>query len=141
MAREMLGWVHLLQGRLEDALSSFEEIVRRTDDLFKVIPHRAYTLTRMGREEEARQLFELLKERQRREPEVSLEMDFALIHLAFGEVEECLDYLERAADARLGSSIFIGSHIGFDGLRGHPRFRRLLERVGVRDPEEERDDR
>ena len=58
-------------------------------------------------------------------------MDFAFIHLAFGEVEECLDYMEQAVEARLGSAVFMGSHLAAEPLRDHPRFRRLMEKVGL----------
>jgi TolB-like protein/Tfp pilus assembly protein PilF len=133
-ARELLGWTLLVQGHPEEALREFEEINRRTGDPFKVIPHRGYALAKLGREEEARQLLLLLEERREREPEVALQMDFAMIHLGLGDVERALDYLEEAVEARLGSAIFMGSHVGFDSIRSHPRFRRLLDTVGVREP-------
>jgi tetratricopeptide (TPR) repeat protein len=130
-AREMLGWAYVAQGRITEAMQEYEEIIRRTGDPFKVIPHRIFALTAMGREEEARQLLGLLEERRLREPEVSLEVDFCFAHMGLGDVEKALDYMEEAVDLRLGFALFLGGHRLFDGVRSHPRFVRLRERIGL----------
>jgi TolB-like protein/Tfp pilus assembly protein PilF len=135
-AREGLGWTLVSQGRLEEALEAFEEINKRTGDPFKVIPHRIFVLARMGREDEAHQLFRLLEERREREPEVSLQIDFAVSHLGLGDPEGALDYLEEAVDERLGFVIFMAHHLLWDEIRSHPRFQQLVERVGVAAPRE-----
>ncbi len=130
-AREMLGWAYAAQDRVPEAMKEFEEIIRRTGDPFKVIPHRIFALTAMGRREEARQLFGLLEERRRREPEVSLEVDFCFAHMGLGEIEKAMDYMEEAVELRLGFVLFMGGHRIFDPVRSHPRFVRLQERIGL----------
>jgi Flp pilus assembly protein TadD len=129
-AREILGWAAVAQGRYQEALAEFEEIPRRTGDPFKVIPHRAFALARLGRQEDARQLGRLLTERRDREPEVSLQIDFAVLHAALGETEQALDYLEEAAERRLGLVVMLRHALVWDGFRDHPRFQALMDRIG-----------
>jgi len=129
--REVLGWTLVIQDRIPEALEQYEEIIQRTGDPFKVIPHRIFALSALGREEEARQLMSLLEERRRREPEVSLEVDFCFAHAGLGEVEKALDYMEEAVELRLGFVLFMGSHRLFDGFRSHPRFLKIREKIGL----------
>jgi serine/threonine-protein kinase len=130
-AREMLGWAYMATDRHGDALREWEEITRRTNDPFKVIPHRIWALKALDRVDEARQLFFLLEERRRREPEVSLEVDFALAHLGLGEYELALDYLEEAVEQRLGMVVFLNVIPPLQTLNTHPRFKTLVEKVGI----------
>jgi tetratricopeptide (TPR) repeat protein len=130
-AREMLGWAYLATDRPEAALQQWEEITRRTGNPFMVIPHRIWALKALERGEEARQLFLLLEERRRREPEVSLEVDFALAHLGLGEHELALDYLEEAVERRLGMVVFLNAIPPLQTLSAHPRFKALVQKVGI----------
>ncbi len=130
-AREALGWAYLAQGKFQKGLHELEEINRRTSDPFKVIPHRIWALAGLGREQEARRLFSLLEERREREPEISLEIDFAVAHLALGETDKMFDYLEASVDERLGMMVFLNSSLAWEGLRSHPRFQALVEKVGI----------
>jgi len=129
-ARESLGWAYVAQGRHREALREFEEIPRRTGDPFKAIPHRAYALANLGREDEARQLGKLLEERQEREPEVSLQIDFAILYLALGEPERAVEFLEEAVEEGLGAVVNLRHSLLWRELNTHPGFQRLLERIG-----------
>jgi adenylate cyclase len=133
-ARELLGWAHAARGKHEEALREFEEIPRRTGDPFKAIPHRAFALSRLGRGDEARQLGKLLEERQEREPEISLQIDFSILHLALGDPERALDYLEEAVEKRLGAVVMLRNSLAWRELRTHPRFQGLLGRIGLSPP-------
>jgi tetratricopeptide (TPR) repeat protein len=133
-AREALGWSFNARGRYAEALREFEEITTRTRDPFKVIPHRMWALMGLNRRDEARRLFRLLEERREREPEISLEVDFALAHLALGDHERSLDYLQEAVEQRLGMVVFLNTTLAWEEVRSHPRFRALVERVGIPTP-------
>ncbi len=134
-AREALGWLYSAKGDYPQALKELVEINKRTGDPFKVIPHKMWALAHMGRLEDARKLLSLLEERKAREPEVSLEVDFALAHLALGEKDRALDYLEEAVERRLGMVVFLHSSLAWENIRHHPRFRALAERVGIPEPD------
>ena len=136
-AREALGWSYIARGMFKEALQALEEIPRRTSDPFKVIPHRMWALVGMGQEAEARRLFRLLEERREREPEISLEVDFALAHMTLGEVDRTLDYLEASVDRRLGMVVFLNTMEPWEAIRTHPRFQELVRRVGLPDFDQE----
>jgi tetratricopeptide (TPR) repeat protein len=56
---------------------------------------------------------------------------FALVHAGLRDREAALGALERAVEARSRFAVFLGVWPAFAGLRGDPRFDRLLERVGA----------
>lgn len=130
-AREVRGWTFARKGMFQQALEEWESITTQTRDPFKVIPHRMWALARMGRMNEARQLFQLLEERRSREPEITLTMDFALAHLALGEHDRSLDYLEKAVEERLGMMVFMKSFFAVEEVQPNPRFKAILDRVGL----------
>ena len=58
-------------------------------------------------------------------------MWIALIHLGLGDLENLFHWLDRAFDERDGSLVLIASTVEFDPVRGEPRFKALLERMGL----------
>jgi hypothetical protein len=73
----------------------------------------------------------MLKEREQRHPEQSLQLDFAVIHHALGERDEVLRYLEAAAERRLGGFVFCVNDPMFEDLRADARYWQLLDRYGL----------
>ncbi len=88
----------------------------------------AYALAVTGRTTEAEALLTLTEEREREEPDLALDLDFATVYSALGRSEEALDRLRRAAEKRLGTLIF---------LRHWPSWRRLRQIDGVEELMEE----
>ena len=58
----------------------------------------------------------------------------AQIRARLGETDAALDALERAADLRAPDLVWIAARPAFRSLHGHPRFERLLARVGLPAP-------
>jgi serine/threonine protein kinase/Flp pilus assembly protein TadD len=58
-------------------------------------------------------------------------MWMALIYLGLGDLERLFDCLERAFEERDGSLILITAAVEFDPVREDPRFRSLLQRMGL----------
>ena len=54
----------------------------------------------------------------------------ALIHLGLGETDQALDRLEQGFEEKSYWMIYLKADPVYDGLRAHPRFIRLLERMG-----------
>ncbi|HEY9283704.1 MAG TPA: tetratricopeptide repeat protein, partial [Pyrinomonadaceae bacterium] len=80
-----------------------------------------------GRTGEARAALAELSARARDEYVNPFEL--ATAHVALNDERTALDCLERAHQDRVGDIIFLGVAPEFDGLRHHPRFRRLLARL------------
>jgi hypothetical protein len=55
----------------------------------------------------------------------------ALVLVYLGELEEALDWLERAAADRVPSLVWVGVRPAFDPLRDHRRFQGILDRLGL----------
>jgi len=90
----------------------------------------AFILGKTGRHDETLQYLGMLHDRARRDGEANLAVDFAFIYLGLGNDEEALRYLEMAADARLGSIVFLKASPIWVPLHQHKRFRELLKRIG-----------
>jgi TolB-like protein/class 3 adenylate cyclase/Tfp pilus assembly protein PilF len=130
-AIETLGWLHVLGGRFEEALEAFESIVERTGDRLKVIPHRAYAYAALGRDEDAQAMARLLEVRREEQPDIALDVDFAILSLALGDRDAAFKHLEGVVEKRLGAIIFMGRSPLWDPIRDDPRYEALMRRVGL----------
>lgn len=54
---------------------------------------------------------------------------FATVHVALGEHDRALEWLERAVDARSGWLVYLATEPRFDALRGNPRFEEMVRSV------------
>ena len=135
-ALETLGWIHAATGDYELALAEFRRIPDQAGHKFAAAALRGYAYAKMGRLEDWRAMLELLEEREVEHPDISLEIDFALMYLALGDNDRVFDYLDQAYEARLGSMVFIRSNFRWSELRVDPRFDDLIERIGARETKE-----
>jgi hypothetical protein len=81
-----------------------------------------------GRADEAEQnLDELieLEAESRAEP-----FHVAMVHIGLGHHDQAIDWLEKAFAERNSHMLYIKQGAQFDPLRGDPRFKSLLERMG-----------
>lgn len=85
-------------------------------------------LARAGRRAEAQSLLADLEAEHARGYAPTFEI--AKVHEALGQSEEALRWLERAYEERSHSLVFLEVDPQLVGLRSHPRFRTLVERVG-----------
>ena len=127
--KEELGWIHLQQGEVEEAIETFEELQRIAGDLYAYAGNRGLAYASSGREADARSMLDLLAEREVEHPEVGLHIDFALVHLGLGEYEDAIARLEESADERHAGVVYLWLWPHWEPLRGHPRFQALIERV------------
>ena len=130
-ALEGKGWTYLRMGRLDDAIDTFTRVRDLTPHPKGGITPLAYALAVAGREAEAEELVALIEEREQEEPDVALDVDFAVIFLGLGRTEEALDRLRRAADKRIGSLIFLRNSPFWEGLRQMSGFEEFMEEYGL----------
>ena len=128
MAHFYAALAHAHQGQHEATLASIGK-VDPEDRLPDAVAVRAATLAALGRTSEAHE--DLLKlDGLAAERSVSPFLR-ALVRLALGEHGRALDLLEQAVAERSWFVRLFGVLPGLDPLRGEPRFRALLERVGL----------
>lgn len=132
-------WAHMDMGRTYTELGRHDEASRELDAAFGSMSHkgraaggRVYALARAGRHDEARALLpDLLA---RAESGESTRHSVALVHLALGEPEAALDWLERGLAEHDRALVWARVHPRLDPLRGNPRFERILATLGIPEP-------
>ena len=130
-ATEQLGATKILAGDVEGALELFESLPLLARHRYAGASVRGYALALLGRRAEALEMLDLLEKRARDHPEVTLSMDFAFVHQGLGDHDRTFEYLDEAADKKLGVLVFLYANpFWSDQLRADQRFDALLERIG-----------
>ena len=128
-AHSMLGQTFEAEGKLSEAIAEYDKVreLTPTPASYAVL---AFAHAKAGRRAEARKILDKLTN-QSQDRYVSA-YALAVVHLALGENEEGLRFLEKAFDDR---DILLQGFYGsiktdkrLDSLRGNPRFERLVER-------------
>jgi TolB-like protein len=92
----------------------------------------AYAAARAGMTGQSRALLQRLKEHAQYNYVPAY--DFAVIHIALGEKELALEYLQEAYHEHSWALIVIAVEPRLDPLRPDPRFQRLVQKVGLCEP-------
>jgi TolB-like protein/DNA-binding SARP family transcriptional activator len=126
-----LGLTYEAKGAQAEAITEYRKALDILGDpLPVVIALLGHAHGRAGNRPEALKMLQQLRNMERQRyvaPE-----NYAIINLGIGEEEQALDWLERAYENRSGSMIYLGLEPPLDPIRSHPRFARLLSRVGLR---------
>jgi len=130
-ATETLGWIHALRGDYQKAIVALEQLPVKADLPYAAASDRGHVYAKLGRVADAQRMLALLEARQEAQPEVTLDVDFAIIHEGLGDRDRAIEYLHRAVDRRMGSVIMMNSFASLKGMRDDPRFHAVLDRVGV----------
>ena len=116
-----------LKGDLKTALAEYKKTADLTNDPF-VLGLVGQTYAKLGQRDKARQILGELEK-------IATEhyvpgYSFALIHLALGEKEKAIDWLERGFREGAGLDlIYIKVDPMLDPLQGEPRFKALVQKV------------
>jgi DNA-binding winged helix-turn-helix (wHTH) protein/tetratricopeptide (TPR) repeat protein len=113
------------------AVNALRRAVELSDDGIVMRAQLAWALARAGQPGEAREILERLVAL--RDTTFVSPYHLAVIRLALGERETALAELERAADERDPFVVFLAADSALEGLRGEPRFDRLVETVHGRE--------
>jgi tetratricopeptide (TPR) repeat protein len=114
-------------GRYDEALMEYEIGLGLSNGDRSVSTALACTYGFSGRHDQARRILAALKERAR-EHYVG-PYSIASIHLALGEVEEALEWLERAYVGHDRAMIYLAVNPRFDRLRDQPRYQELVRQM------------
>ena len=127
--RWLLAWSYSARGRHEEAVAELQRAVELSDRGPTMVGALAGALARAGRASEARSLLAEIHETSRRRYVSPAAFVFPLV--ALGEHEQAFQWLERGFEERINLMIFINSVEALDPLRRDPRFRDLVQRIGL----------
>jgi adenylate cyclase len=115
-AEQALDWFQRGQS-LDTAVRSYDAMIVRA-------------LAALGRREEAEEILARL-ESESRQQYVRAEY-LAMGHAAVGDLDRAFEALERAYQARSAGLIYLHLDPGYEPLRADPRYRELVQRIGLR---------
>jgi TolB-like protein/Flp pilus assembly protein TadD len=126
-ARATLGWAYFLSGQQSKGLAELEKAVSlsRRHTLWLGQLGEAYALA--GDKAKAREILSELEERSA--GAFISPYHFAYVYAGLGEHDKAIDCLEKAVEKRTGPAYSIKGSFLLNGLREHPRFRALLQKM------------
>jgi len=129
LAHYFLGQCHEELGQMDAAILAHASAVELTEDSSETLAGLAHAKGRAGNVDEAEALLARLQKRgQRRYVSHAL---FAQVLVGLGRHEEALAELEKAVEERATDLIWTGVRPFYDPIRELPRFKAVLERVGL----------
>ncbi|MGK2963440.1 MAG: protein kinase domain-containing protein [Gemmatimonadaceae bacterium] len=125
-----MGSAYLALGSPELALDWFQrgQALDRAVRSYDAMIVRA--LAELDRREEAEEIMTRL-ESESRQQYIRSEY-LAMGHAALGNMDKAFEALERAYQARSAGLIYLHLDPGYDPLRGDPRYKEMIDRIGVR---------
>jgi Tfp pilus assembly protein PilF len=115
-------------GRQREAVAALRELARTAGDDPAVLASLGHALARAGSRSQARRALARLQTASSSSTPPSLR---AIVHAGLGEIPSALDALEAAAEQRDVRLLWLKVDPRYDPLRAHPRFQRLLGRLGL----------
>jgi eukaryotic-like serine/threonine-protein kinase len=129
MGHSTLGWAYLKQDRCEEGLAELEKAVSLNPGNTMLLAQLGQAHALVGNVGEAREVLQRLEElsRQRYVPPSHM----AYVYTGLGDQDKAIDLLEQAYEERSGGVYGIKGSFLFAGLRPHPRFTALLEKMNL----------
>jgi tetratricopeptide (TPR) repeat protein len=123
----LLGLTYMQLGAYDDAAAAFREAAASSENPALANADLGVVAALKGKVGEARAVLAGLRA-ESRERYVS-PVVFVNLHGALGEADAAFEWLDRAYEDRRGWLAYLRVEPRLDGLRGDPRFTRLLERM------------
>lgn len=129
-AWEGIGWVYAKEEKYHQALEAFGKYQLMTGSELKGLNGLAYTLAKLGKKQEAQEYLKRLEERKKKDPQVILDVDFAMIYLGMEDWDKVYEHLKVAIEAKMGM-LFLNTHPLWEAIRQKPKFRKLFKQHGL----------
>jgi serine/threonine-protein kinase len=128
-ASAVLAWAHVLSGNSTEGVPMLERAVAQAPGNMMYLAQLGEALGMSGQTDRARAVLHQLSDLSH-ERHVS-PYHFAYVHTGLGELDEAMDWLERAYTDRSGSIYGVKGSFLFTPLKTHPRFRALLAKMNL----------
>jgi TolB-like protein/Tfp pilus assembly protein PilF/predicted Ser/Thr protein kinase len=124
-----LGFLRERQGRLEEAILSWQKAVQYSNRLPTFLAALGYGYGKSGQTDKAHEILEEL-EWKSRDGHIAA-MDISKVYAGLGDSDRAFALLEEAYTNRESWILGLKLDPGFDTIRDDPRFLNLLSRIGV----------
>jgi serine/threonine protein kinase/Tfp pilus assembly protein PilF len=123
----MLGLAYFLAGRISEAVDSIERAAAFSERNPWVLATLCNLYSRAGRREEAAAVMTELERRAERG--YVAPGAFGIMYLGLGQVEQALDWYERAIEERDAVALYLSTEPKLGRLRSHPRYQALRRKM------------
>ncbi len=127
-----LGWYYVLTKQYDEAFEIFDEIKRQANHPLKGITPLGFLYGITGKMKDAEDCLQKLIERKKLEPDISVNVDIAIVYLGMGNLDKAFEYLDYAYEERSGAVVFL-RNIYWRPIHNDPRFKLLLAKMGLKD--------
>lgn len=121
------GMVYIQQQNFTEAINAFRKAISLSGAIPTFIGYLGHASARAGKHREARQMLAQLESLSKKQYVPSYLM--SMIHLGLGDLDQTLDWLEKAYEERSGVMAFVRVEPLLDQLRADARFAELMERM------------
>jgi tetratricopeptide (TPR) repeat protein len=125
----LIGQVYERKGMYDRAIDECRKALNSSPGNPIILPTLGYAYARAGRKDEAQAILNMSLET-RKQHFVSPFL-IALLYAALDKKDEAIDWLNKAYDERDPQLIFIRLEVQLDPLHSEPRFKELLQRMGI----------
>jgi serine/threonine-protein kinase len=117
------------KGKRDDAIAEGEKVLQLGMRAEAAVGGLGCIYGLTGNQDKARELLSELKARSSHGYVSSFWI--AMVHMGLGETDEVFRWLDKAYEERDGSLIYMTVPIAFDALSPDPRYRQLLQKMGI----------
>jgi adenylate cyclase len=130
-AHYQLGVIYLLKGDVQKSIEIFEKVYSLRGQNLECLAYLGYAYAIEGNIAKVNNYLAELHEKAHPEKQIAVNFDFAVVYAGIGEEEKAMDYLEKAFSDRLGGMVFIKTSPLYKHLKENPRFKLLLNNMGM----------
>ncbi len=128
-AHVLLGRAYEQKGAYSEAIAEFQNALRLSEGGSNELAALGHAYALAGKRDEAVKILDQLKERSQQTYVQPLWI--AGIHIGLGDKDQAFEWLRKTYDDRSGWLVYLKIDPMFSPLRSDPRFRELLQRVGL----------
>jgi TolB-like protein/class 3 adenylate cyclase/Flp pilus assembly protein TadD len=124
-AIESKGWALFFLGDTENSIKTFLKYHKKTKDPLKGLTGLGYVYARTGQHEKAYEIIDKLKQRQERDKNVSLFIDFLVVYAGLNDFDNVFYYLRKSLEDG-NIAFFLRIHPIGEDIRKDPRFDEVI---------------
>ena len=114
------------------AVETFKEFQKKTGDPLKGQTGLGYAYGVSGKIDKANECLQLLMQREKRDKDVNLNMDFLVIYAGLNDLDKVFYYMGKSLDEG-NAAFFLRTHPFGENIRKDLRFNELLIKAGCKE--------